>query len=365
MLQRHPSLRWLVPSVALALVFGLPALSQRVASADPGLPPRTAEQLLTDLASARPVAMSGTVTQTMNLGLPTLPQIGPGGGGDLSPMGLLTGNHTWRLWTNASDSVKVAKVNGSDELAVIHNPTETWVWNSQTREAIRKTHDGTETGKKPSQMPATPAPADIATLILAELDPTTEVTTDESTTVAGRPAYPLVLTPTAEGTKIGQVKLAIDSETSTPLRLIVTPKGTNSAAVQVAFTSVKFAAPPAEVFTFSPPADATVTDADDVETDGPAGMPTTKPHPDPQDTGAKVVGTSWTQVVVLTGLGDLTNTENQDPMIAELLAQFQTVKGEWGEGKLVNTALFSAVITSDGRLAVGAVEPALLYAALK
>ncbi|MBO1032052.1 hypothetical protein IPV09_11960 [Tessaracoccus sp. SD287] len=367
-LQRHPRLRWLVPSVALALVFGIPAVSQRVASADPGLPPRTAEQLLTDLAKAKPVAMSGTVTQTMNLGLPTLPQFGPGGD-DLSPMSLLTGNHTWRIWTNASDSVKVAKVNGSAELSVIHNPTETWLWNSQSREAIQKKHEAVGADKKPATMPTTPAPGEIAKAILAELDPTTDVSTDEATTVAGRPAYQLVLTPTTPGTRIGQVKLAIDAQNSTPLRLIVTPRGTTTAAVQVAFTAVDFTAPPAKVFTFTPPAGATVKDADQVAAEKratvPETTPTTKPAGKPTGMDSQVVGTSWTQVRVLTGLGDLTAAENQDPMIAELLGQFPTVKGQWGEGKLVSTALFSAVVTTDGRVAVGMVEPALLYAALR
>lgn len=360
MLQRHPRLRWLVPALALALVFGIPAVSQRVAAADPGLPPRTAEQLLMDLASATPVPMSGTVTQTMNLGLPALPQLGAVSE-DLSPLGLLTGNHTWRLWTNASDSVKVAKVNGSHELAVIHNPSETWVWNSAEREAVRHQHTGT-TKTSPTPLPTSPAPADLAKLILAELDPSTEISTQESTTVAGRAAYQLVLTPEATGTKIGQVRIALDAETSTPLRLVVTPRGTTTPAIAVTFTSVEFAAPPAEVFTFTPPAEATVVDADDLPTTTPptSTPPTGKPD-QPRDT--KVVGTSWTQVRVISGLGDLT-AEDQDPMITELLGQFQTVSGPWGKGTLVDTALFSAVITTDGRLAVGPVEPALLYAAL-
>ena len=254
---------------------------------------------------------------------------------------------------------------------MIHNPTETWVWNSQSREAIQKKHDASDTDKLPTKTPTTPVPGEIAKKILAELDPTTEVSTDESTTVAGRPAYQLVLTPTSEGTKIGQVKLAIDAQTSIPLRLIVAPKGSTTAAVQVAFTAVDFTAPPAEVFTFTPPSDATVRDADDVAAEKratlPTTTPTTKPATKPTTTGSepKLVGTSWSQVRVISGVGDLTAIENQDPMIAELLGQFPTVTGEWGEGKLVNTALFSAVLTTDGRLAVGMVEPALLYAALR
>lgn len=363
--QRHPGLRWLVPALVLALVIGIPAVSQRMASADPGLPPRTAEQLLTDLAQAKPVPLSGTVQQTMNLGLPALPQVV--GDGDTSVMGLLTGNHTWRVWTNATDSARVAKVNGSDELTLIHNPRETWLWNSQTREAIRTTHDqqGTDE-KKPTEPPATPTPAELAKKILAELDPTTEVTVDSATTVAGRAAYQLVLSPTSADTTVGQVRLAIDAETKLPLRLVLTAKGVTTPAVQIAFTAISFQAPDAALFTFTPPENSTVTDSEDLPTDGPGSeepgsLPTDKPNPD--EVVRTVVGTSWTQVLVVSGLGDLTSSD--DPALTELLGQFPTVNGDWGQGRLVRTTLVNAVVTTDGRVAIGAVTPELLYAALR
>jgi hypothetical protein len=40
------------------------------------------------------------------------------------------------------------------------------------------------------------------------------------------------------------------------------------------------------------------------------------------------------------------------------------VTGEWGSGRLMEGNAFSAVLTDDGRLAVGAVQPDLLYKAL-
>jgi hypothetical protein len=39
------------------------------------------------------------------------------------------------------------------------------------------------------------------------------------------------------------------------------------------------------------------------------------------------------------------------------------VRGSWGSGKLLRSALVSALLTDDGRLVVGAVPPELLYAA--
>ena len=50
--------------------------------------------------------------------------------------------------------------------------------------------------------------------------------------------------------------------------------------------------------------------------------------------------------------------------LAQVIGQYPSVSGAWGEGRLVRTTLVNAVLTTDGRLAIGAVEPELLYAAL-
>jgi hypothetical protein len=54
----------------------------------------------------------------------------------------------------------------------------------------------------------------------------------------------------------------------------------------------------------------------------------------------------------------------KDPTVARLLARLPKVGGTWGSGRLLRGTLFSAVLTDDGRLAVGAVRPEALYAAL-
>ena len=359
-LQRHPRLRWLLPLVALALVLGGPAGLQRIAQADPGLPPRTAQQLLTDLIQAKPQPLSGTVQQEMNLGLPALPSLGQGGphGQDISLMGLLLGNHTWRVWTNAQDSFRVAKVNGSEELNIIHNPDQTWIWNSSTREAVKAVHDGKDRSKKPGPTPTpTTTPGDLAKKLLEAVDPSTAVSVDSNTTVAGRAAYQLVLTPKSGATKVGQIRIAVDGDNLTPLRVAVTARGASSPAIQVAFSTITFGTPDPTNFQFTPPSDAKVVDAKQK-------MPvaTTKPSTTTGEPSHKVVGEGWAQVHVVSGLGQVDTSKT--PELEQLLGQFPTVSGAWGQGRLVETALFSAVLTKDGRLAIGAVQPTLLYAAL-
>jgi hypothetical protein len=47
-----------------------------------------------------------------------------------------------------------------------------------------------------------------------------------------------------------------------------------------------------------------------------------------------------------------------------VLKSLPTVSGSWGSGTLLRSALFSVVLTDDGRVAIGAVPPSVLYDAL-
>jgi hypothetical protein len=47
-----------------------------------------------------------------------------------------------------------------------------------------------------------------------------------------------------------------------------------------------------------------------------------------------------------------------------MLQALPPVSGSWGSGHLLQGTLFSAVLTNDGRVAVGAVPPRMLYDAL-
>ena len=62
-------------------------------------------------------------------------------------------------------------------------------------------------------------PQQAADAALAAIDPTTNVTSDDTTTVAGRAAYELVLTPKDDRSLVGEVRIAIDGEQHIPLRV--------------------------------------------------------------------------------------------------------------------------------------------------
>jgi hypothetical protein len=85
------------------------------------------------------------------------------------------------------------------------------------------------------------------------------------------------------------------------------------------------------------------------------------------------VGTGWDSVVVATlpadGLAGLTSPARGSDGVGSaqlrmLLRALPSVSGTWGSGHLFQGTLFSAVLTDDGRVALGAVTPETLYAAL-
>jgi hypothetical protein len=47
----------------------------------------------------------------------------------------------------------------------------------------------------------------------------------------------------------------------------------------------------------------------------------------------------------------------------QLLGTLTDVSGSWGKGKLLNTPLVTALLTDQGKVYLGAVDPPLLYQA--
>jgi hypothetical protein len=372
---QHPRARWAAPVLAAALMVAGVATAKSSAGGQSDLAPRTAHDLLVDLQRARPTPLSGTVVQTMDLGLPDLSagalSGGSGSAGKLNPLSLLSGSHGWRVWFADPTHARLALVDGTDEYDVVRNGSDVWQWSSADASVAHAKVSAEAVNPGDARSPSTPGtgaagipdlsnPDAVATWALSQLDPTTAVTSTRTDRVARRSAYGLVLTPRTPGTRIGSVHLSLDAETSLPLAATVFPRGSTRPAVDVRFTTLTLARPAPSVFEFTPPPGATVTT--EGRDDGPAPKtdptPVARPH---------VVGTGWSSVIV----GELparstTGTSRDaaaDPM-AVLRKVVPRVTGDWGSGNLLTTRLFSVVVTDDGRFAGGAVDPSVLYAAL-
>jgi outer membrane lipoprotein-sorting protein len=335
-------LRWLVPGVAVALVIGGGAAAAAIAqSAEPDLPPRTAAELLSDLHSFEVGALSGTVVQTADLGLP-LPDTGRSGEADLA--GLWSGSNTLRVWYDGPERVRVALLGTLSQSDIIRNGQDLWVWNSSRQQAShRRLPEGFAAARPPVHPSMTPPEA--AAAALAALEPTTEVRVDEPVRVAGRDAYQLVLAPRDGASLIDQVRLAIDADHSLPLRVQVFGSDPEP-AFEVRFTQISFARPDPEQFRFNPPPGTEVTE-DELLPALPFGPVEGLGRPP-----VALVGAGWTTVLV----ARLPAGTELDRMLS-LLPGLPTVSGDWGTGQVVSGGLFSVLLTDDRRVLVGAVTP--------
>ncbi|HEY5185010.1 MAG TPA: hypothetical protein VIM19_08960 [Actinomycetes bacterium] len=335
-----------MPVAVLALVgLGL-GLGAGGAVANPGLPPKTAGELLAAVANAPNQPFSGTVVETANLGLPALPDTG----GSTSPQALLTGSHTLRIWYASPKQVRLALIGDLAETDLIRNGTDAWLWSSRTNTATHTVLPAEAAGATPSPTTLPVDPVTAAQQALAAIDPTTVVTVDGTSLVANRPAYELVLTPRDSSSLIGQVRLALDSTTFLPLRVEVFARGGTAPAFETGFTAPLQTAPPdASVFSFTPPPGATVTNH---------SAPTTQPGTSAPSMSPTVVGSGWMSVLVLHGV--TASSLSSNATVGSVLKATTPVQGAFGSGQLLSTPLLSVLMLSDGRTLVGAVQPSVL-----
>jgi hypothetical protein len=366
---RRPQLRWAVPVAAGALIVAGTLAGTVAASADSGLPPRTAEELLVALQAPRATAVSGTVVTTADLGLPELPAMGHGSTTD--PTALISGSHTLRVWFDGRERTRVAMIGSAQEYDVVRDAGDVWTWSSSGAAAdhyVLPKHDPQSAPDPAASGIALPStPQEAAALVLKQLDGTTAVTTSGVSKVAGRSVYELILTPKQSGTLVARVVVAMDAETSVPLRVQVFSTQLQDPAYEVGFTSVDFSQPDPSIFAFTPPPGATVTDHAAPSDPSVSSEPMVAPEGMGQPT---VIGTGWSQVVIATLPADMASglaDGSQDGSAAQAMTLLQSLpvsSGAWGTGRILNGTLFSAILTDDGRVAIGAVAPEALGAAL-
>jgi outer membrane lipoprotein-sorting protein len=423
----HPALRWAVPGAVAAVVLAASGLTAVLANATPTLPARSAAELLVDVQTANVAALSGTVVQTADLGLPELP-VQMGGRGSADFTSLVSGSHTLRVWYSGPDQQRLALLGTMGESDIVRNGTDVWTWssadNAATHYQLPEPIDG-ETGEvlPDSALPGPSAadsalamtPQQAADAALAALDPTTAVSTADNVTVADRAAYELVLEPkttTGEAQSlIGQVRIAIDAEQHIPLRVQVIADGAETPAFQVGFSKISFDTPGPEQFQFAPPPGATVTDSTtpqpaegQADPQGPVVLDETPPARAGEAAGEPtVIGTGWSSIVLATlpadsalpdpAAGPTTVPSDEAPgqpgpsstadadgteqgteqgieqgaapaaELQSVLGALPQVSGSWGSGRLLQSTLFSVLITDDGRVLGGAVAPEALYEA--
>ncbi|MDQ6797125.1 MAG: hypothetical protein M3011_03705 [Actinomycetota bacterium] len=386
-------LRWLAAPLAAAVAVGTYAMAPTLAGADspPTLAPISARDLLAKVEQAKVSGLSGEITVKSNLGLPDVSQF-VGENGNLATS-LITGTHTVKVW-EAGGNARLALPSTLAETDVVHNDNGVWVWDStgqQVRHLAAQPHDtagdGNGNGEHAdspdgaSAAGAEPTPQALADHFLSSVDATTRVLVRDTATVAGRPAYELVLAPKSGTTLVADVVVAVDSATGLPLRVQVLSRDSGTPAIDVGFSSVDFAVPPASTFAFTPPPGSTVTEVHSAAAlllpsggadghTGPDRAPKAAPDAPPAsdssagpasnaDAGPTVVGKGWDAVAII----DL-GADGTAKGLATLGKLGSHVQGAWGAGSLIHTTLVNVLITDDHKVVIGSVPEAALEAAL-
>ena len=358
--------RWAVPVGALAVTGAVTAGSLiSVAQASPGLPPRTPAQLLAQVAdssNSQTPPLTGTVVETTSLGLPSLPDTAD----PTSIASLLTGSHTVNVWYSSPRHFRLAVPEQLSETDVIADGSTVWLWQSTANSV---TEYSLPAGSKAPVTPPTSAPLtpqQAAQQVLAAVGKTTAVSVDSNVTVAGQPAYELVLAPKDSRSLVGQVQIAVDGRNGVPLRLQVYARGASTPAFQVGYTAIQFVTPAPADLSFSPPPGAKVTKVN-LGNQQPAG-------PGSQLSNVSTIGSGWLTVLDLPSAG-LTSpgssgaapgsggSGDSAAVLNALLHSATPVSGSWGSGRLLRTSLVSVLITDGGRMFAGAVQPSVLYTA--
>ncbi|MGX1812386.1 LolA family protein [Streptomyces albidoflavus] len=395
-----------VIGVAAATIGLVPALA---AGGDPDLPEVTAQELVEKIVASETDQFSGTVKVSVDLGLPSF------GGLDLSELAgslgaegedgkdgkggstatpeekltsLASGTHTLRVAGDGPDRQKLTFVDGADEYSLIRDGDQAWAYDGSTGEALH-TRDAGAKGDRPADDHVSDmSPKELATQALDAADETTRVTVDGTTTVAGRDAYRLALTPKDSGSTVKAVRIAVDAETGTPLKFTVAPSDGGKAIVDAGFSKIDFARP--STGTFAPPKDAKITetkelapgdatpgkDASGKDAKGDAHAMAPKSPKDAEEAlnslpaplaglasaeGTEIHGKGWASVAELTfpkGEGlPAAGSGSDAPGGLSLDSLGKKVKGDFGTGTLFSTRVVNALVTEDGRAFVGAVTP--------
>lgn len=379
--------RW-IPAIAAPIAIGIGVVVVPLqANAAVDLPDLTPAELLEFAASSDAEALSGTIEQSSELGLPDLSGLtGPMGGGgpgddgdgasatDLDDLiSLATGTHTARVYLDG-DHARLQVLDALAERDVYVSETDAWVYDSREatathvvfpeeaelealRDVARRTADEARDRLEAELGTPLPTPDEVLDRALAELDETTEVSVGNDARVAGRDVYELRLRPRDDDTLIGVISVAIDGEHGVPLAASVTARGADEAAFSVAFTDISFEAPDASVFAFTPP-DGTDVSEHVVPVPTPAELEQWKGEAEAQPGGERMPhpvlhGEGWSAVVELPA-GAAPSFDATDGG-GEASAMLETLTEPVDGGRVLQTSLLTVLFTDDGRVLAGAV----------
>jgi outer membrane lipoprotein-sorting protein len=324
--------------------------------APPALPPISAEALVQSVLDTKTIpAFAGSVEVDNNLGLP-IPGVPTSAGGN---------GEAARVWSDGTGKARLAVPGRDSEMTIVDDGSTVWLWNSDTRTVTKMPHDAGIAEKPLEGKFADPATA--ATELVTAMQEDSTVTVDGTARVADRPVYQLVLTPKpTERTLLREIRVSVDSELRIPMSVEILANGQADPAAKIGFTEFSAAKQDANLFTFTPPAGATVSEKDPAEEFHGQGVDEWLAQADLKTVGRgwDVVATGKVPAGALKGAEDMTGQSDAD--LFKLLGTVgKEVHGDFGTGYVITTHVGTALITEDGKVAIGAVPEQVVIEAIK
>ena len=386
--------KWIPAVLAPAVIAAFAIGASISADAQVQLEPKTPQQVLQMIAGSKVTDFSGSTSTTLDLGIPQLPDPGsngtmttpgttPGPEAPASPdstkaseanllemLAALSGTHEAQVYVDGPDKARIQVIDGMDEQNFIRNGSSLWHYDSADDTAEHVVVPGlpNKGASKHSTMP--PTPGAVADKLLEAVGPTTDMSVSEGTRIAGRDAYTLELVPHSDDSLVAKVSIGVDADTGAPLEVVVDAVGQANPAVFVGFTTFTPGTPEANLFDFTPPSGAKVSEhkippqalnhSPGHKSDAAKPGKRLGHNPDAAKPGKKttmqipesVKGAGWDTVIVVPA------TEVPKELVGNgPLAQLATpVEG----GKLLHTSLLNVLLTNDGSMVIGPVSLARL-----
>jgi outer membrane lipoprotein-sorting protein len=408
----------------VGIVAGVSAAASAAVPSLPAKTPAQLLTELAQAAGQPAGPFTATVQQTANLGLPELPGISQASAGSSLLDGTQAVDIWYGGPKQLRIAVPVQA--GESDLRRDGSTVWLWNSKTQTATQVtlpaRAQGQSASEGNGaagPSGASASPQPPDTpqaaVSQLLTAIGPSTVVGVQANVYVADRPAYQLSVAPKSSQSLVGRVLLAVDASSGIPLRVEVYARGSAGLAYSLGYTKLAFGSPDAANFSFTPPPGATVkkqaVPSDPaallpqlgLPSSPPAGSGSTSPAPSSQAPQPTVIGSDWLSVVATPAspavaaavqqlLTDQSATSQSSssgggffgssssaaapspaasagvpmgpylaPLRALLLAS-TPVQGSWGTGRLLQTTLYSVLVTSSGQILAGAVDKSVLFA---
>lgn len=385
--------KWIPAVLAPAVIAAFAIGASISADAQVQLEPKTPQQVLQMIAGSKVTDFSGSTSTTLDLGIPQLPDLGSNGsmatpdpGASASPdsttapdeanlldmLAALSGTHEAQVYVDGPDKARIQVLDGMDEQNFIRNGSSLWHYDSSNNTADHIVVPGFPRKIAPKHSTIPPTPGAVAEKLLAAMGPSTDMSVADGTRIANRDAYTLELVPHSDDSLVAKVSIGVDAATGAPLQVVVDAVGQTNPAVSVGFTTFTPGTPAANLFEFTPPAGAKVTEHK-VQPQALKHHPGHKP--DAAKPGSKLghkpgnakpgkkqatqlpdstKGTGWDTVVVVPAK-EVPKELSGNAMLDQLTTPVQG-------GKLLHTSLLNVLLTHDGRMVLGPVSLARLQA---